>query len=327
MDRAGRYLLTHRIGAGAFATVWQGVDPQLDVPVAVKVLADNWNHNSDIRERFLAEARLLRRISDPRVVRVFDIGETDDGRPYFVMDLLDGGTVQDLVDAAHDGALDAEVALRVAHETALGVQAVHDAGVVHRDIKPSNVLLTHDRTGVRIVDLGMAKELAEASGLTMTAGTPAYMAPEIADGTTGFDVRADVFSLGALTYAVLTGHPPFDVSGGIGSVVARDRLAAPRPVATRLGLAPKLDALLASALAHDPAARPRTAAAFARQLSGIDSSLTLTAPPREADVPPRRENAPAHRENSWGTGALVGLGVGAFVVFTLATWLTLTLLG
>lgn len=91
MDKVGRYRIERRLGAGSFATVWLGHDDDLDVPVAVKVLAENWSGNDDVRLRFLAEARIMRRIRDPRLVQVYDIGTLDDGRPYFVMDFIDGG--------------------------------------------------------------------------------------------------------------------------------------------------------------------------------------------------------------------------------------------
>jgi eukaryotic-like serine/threonine-protein kinase len=96
MDSIGRYRLVRRIGAGSFATVWLGNDDDLDVPVAVKVLADNWASNPDVRNRFLAEARIMRRIHDRRLVQVYDIGTLDDGRPYFVMDYIGGGSMNDL---------------------------------------------------------------------------------------------------------------------------------------------------------------------------------------------------------------------------------------
>ena len=94
MDKIGRYSIERRIGAGSFATVWQGHDVDLDVPVAVKVLAENWAGNDDVRNRFLAEARIMRRIHDPRLVQVYDIGTLEDGRPYFVMDYIDGGSLE-----------------------------------------------------------------------------------------------------------------------------------------------------------------------------------------------------------------------------------------
>lgn len=99
VERIGRYRLERRLGAGAFGTVWLAHDDELQAPVAVKVLADNWSHRLDVRERFLAEARMLRRAGSDRVVQVHDIGELPDGRPYFVMEYADGGTLADLLAA------------------------------------------------------------------------------------------------------------------------------------------------------------------------------------------------------------------------------------
>lgn len=97
LERIGRYRVERRLGTGAFGTVWLAHDDTLDAPVAVKVLADNWSHRLDVRERFLSEARLLRRAASRRVVQVHDIGELPDGRPYFVMEYADGGTLADLL--------------------------------------------------------------------------------------------------------------------------------------------------------------------------------------------------------------------------------------
>src|SRR4051812_22828369 len=139
MRQIGRYRLDEVEGFGAFATVWRGFDTELEIPVAVKVLAENWSHHADVRERFLSEARLLRRIDDPRVVRVYDVGTHED-RPFFIMDFVAGGTVADRVKQQ----LPATQALRLAVQAARAVQVLHDAGVLHRDIKPSNLLVGND---------------------------------------------------------------------------------------------------------------------------------------------------------------------------------------
>ncbi|WP_323097710.1 serine/threonine-protein kinase [Intrasporangium sp. YIM S08009] len=315
MEAIGRYQLRHRLGSGAFATVWLAHDPDLSVPVAIKVLADNWTTDLDIHRRFLAEARLLRRIGDDRVVRVHDIGELPDGRPFFVMDLVDGGTVADVVRAG----CPPEVALRLAAEAARGLQVLHDHGVVHRDVKPGNLLLD-ERTGephVVIADLGMAKALAESSGLTVTAGTPAYMAPEQAHGTGGFDQRADVYALAAVAYALLVQRPPFNVETGLAGIAGRDPKQTPTPVAAEVGAPADLDVLLRSALAHDPARRPSSATELADRLDALRERI-------EAGERPARPTRPGR---DWTTGSVAALATAAFGVFTLATWLTLRLLG
>jgi serine/threonine protein kinase len=255
MDVIGRYRLQSKIGAGAFATVWRGYDDDLDIEVAVKVLAENWASRIDVRERFLAEARLMRRIASDRVVRVFDLGELPDGRPYFVMDHIDGGSLADIIKR---GPLPAADALWWGADLARAVAALHDEGVVHRDIAPANLLLRPtraDSTGggthrIVLADLGLAKRVAEASGLTQAVGTPSYMAPEQARESGGFDERADIYAIGAVTYALLTGRPPY-VASSITDVLTRDPDADPPSLRPWLGdSVGDVDAILARTLAY-----------------------------------------------------------------------------
>lgn len=258
MKQIGRYRLDAVEGVGAFATVWRGFDTELEIPVAVKVLAENWAHHADVRERFLAEARLLRRIHDPQVVRVHDIGTHED-RPFFVMDFVTGGTLASRVTPQVSTA----EALRLAIESSRAVQVLHDAGVLHRDVKPSNLLVGDDEH-VLVADLGSAKRLAEGSGVTVTTGTPAYMAPEQARGAP-VDARSDVYALGAVTYELLAGHPPYDVADP-GSLLSRPVDSRPPTLPSSRELPRSVDRVLASALATRPDDRPASAAALADAL-------------------------------------------------------------
>ncbi|MFG2793295.1 serine/threonine-protein kinase [Streptomyces sp. NPDC048419] len=262
VERIGRYRLERRLGTGAFGTVWLAHDDELEAPVAVKVLADNWSHRLDVRERFLAEARMLRRANSDRIVKVYDIGELPDGRPYFVMEYADGGTLGDLVAG---GPLPVSEALRLTALAARGAAALHAAGIVHRDIKPSNVLLCSpdDPAGVSrvlLADLGLAKSLAQASGLTQAAGSAGYRPPEQAEPGAGIDARADVYSLGAVGYHLVTGAVP----GEPGKVVRPDRL--------RQDVAPAVRRALMRALAPDRRRRWPDAESFAQELERLVAS-------------------------------------------------------
>ncbi|MEU8374909.1 protein kinase [Micromonospora sp. NPDC048894] len=224
----GSYRIERLLGAGSFATVWLGHDPVLDSRVAIKVLAENWSHDLRVRERFRDEARLLRRLDHPRLARVHAVGELPDGRPYAVLALADGGSLRDRLAA---GPLPVPVALALLDEIAAGVAVLHRQRVVHRDLTPGNVLFTSTADGERVViaDLGLAKALAAASGLTARAGTPGYMAPEQDDPLAVVDTRSDVFGLGRLGLRLL-GGPDQRVAGVPAPVAAVLRRAtAPRP--------------------------------------------------------------------------------------------------
>ncbi|MEU6341043.1 serine/threonine-protein kinase [Streptomyces sp. NPDC046977] len=265
-EQIGRYRLVRPLGAGAFAMVWLAHDDSLEAPVAVKVMAENWAYRLDLRERFLTEARLLRKAASSRLVQVFDMGELPDERPYFVMEYADRGTLEDLL---ADGPLPLRDALRLTAEAARGVAALHEAGVVHRDIKPSNVLIGTSRDGaerVLVADLGLAKALAQASGLTTVAGSAGYMAPEQARPDGGVDVRADVYGLGAVLYHLLTGTVP----GPAGRITRPDRL--------RPGLPADVRRAVLRALQPDRRKRWPDAGRFAAELEALTARHGRPAP-------------------------------------------------
>lgn len=204
----GRYRVARRLGSGAFASVWLGQDDLLQAQVAIKVLAENWAHQPDIRARFVEEARILRRLDSEVVIRILDIGELPGDQPYFVMTYADRGTLADRIGA---GPLPSALALRLATDIARRVGALNELGVIHRDLKPSNLLFSSTVNGgerLLIGDLGLAKAVAHASGFTLAGGTPGYMPPEQAVVGGGVDIRADVYAAGAIAYHLFTGHKP-----------------------------------------------------------------------------------------------------------------------
>ncbi len=211
-SRIGRYAVRRRIGSGGFATVWLAYDEQLDSPVAVKVLAENWTEDHHVRQRFLEEGRFLRKVESPHVVSVYDAGELEDGRPYLVMSYADQGTLADRLEI--DG-LSAEQSLEVVRQVGAGLSALHERGVLHRDVKPANVLFRTvesrehgPQVRAMVADLGLGKALDVSSRLTMIGGTPSFVAPEQAQGEP-LDARADLYALGALTHLLLTGRAAF----------------------------------------------------------------------------------------------------------------------
>jgi serine/threonine protein kinase len=256
--------------------VWLGHDDALAAQVAIKVLSGSLLDDLDVRNRFLEEARILRRADSERLVRVHDIGELPDGRPYFVMSYADRGT---LADRMRHRPLPVGEALAIAEDIAYGVEVINRLGIIHRDLKPSNVLFQSTADGgerLLIADLGLAKALAHASGsFTLPVGTPGYMSPEQARFGGGLDVRADVYGLGALTYHMLTGRPP-----------------SPAPVKSppsglRPELGPEYDQVVLRALAPEREDRWPTAEAFARAITTLPPpSGAAAAPSRSQDGTP-----------------------------------------
>ncbi|HWJ10515.1 MAG TPA: serine/threonine-protein kinase [Nocardioides sp.] len=307
-ERLGRLRRVDRIGAGGFATVWLYHDDELDSPVAVKALADNWAQRQDVCDRFLEEARILRRADSDHVVRVYDIGAVD-GTPYFVMSYADRGTVADLVEPGVP--LPASRVVDLLAQAGDGVAVLHRHGVIHRDIKPQNLLLRSTPDGgerVMVADLGVAKAMLHASGLTQVVGTPSYMAPEQANGI-GLDLRADVHALGAVGYQLLTGRLVRD--GGLGALVRPELPPAPSSTAD---VAPAFDSVVLRALALDPEDRwpdvPSLVAGlrWAERTAAQHEALTGTAervPPQavvtelttvDGPEPPAQQPQPPQRE-------------------------------
>jgi hypothetical protein len=203
----GRYVLGRQLGAGGMGIVRVAHDEVLHREVAVKLLADNLAADPEARERFLREARAAARIHDPHVVAVHDVGD-EAGRPYLVMEHVDGPSLADVL--ATEGKLDPHEVVEVAAQALAGITRAHDAGLLHRDVKPGNLLRAPDGT-IKVTDFGVA-EAADTPGLTRTGfviGTRSYLAPERRRGLSA-DARTDLYALGATLVELLTGKPPSD---------------------------------------------------------------------------------------------------------------------
>ncbi len=205
-SKVGRYSILKQLGEGAFGQVHLAFDEELHRPVAIKVPNPERISRPGDTETFLNEARILASLDHPRIVPVYDVGRTEDGRYFIVSKFIDGS---DLRARTHDARLSLREAVELTRQVAEALHYAHKQGLVHRDIKPANVLI--DTSGQPCVaDFGLALRDEEFGQGARVAGTPAYMSPEQAKGKSHqVDGRSDIFSLGAVFYELLTGRKPF----------------------------------------------------------------------------------------------------------------------
>jgi serine/threonine-protein kinase len=258
---------------------------RLDRPVAVKVMDSRYAGDDQFLTRFQLEARTVARLKDPGLVAVYDQG-MDARHPFLVMELVEGGTLRELL--AERGPMPPHAVVAVLRPVLGGLAAAHRAGLVHRDVKPENVLIS-DQGDVKIADFGLVRAVA-AAGITSTSvilGTAAYLSPEqVSDGPSNrAGPRSDVYSAGILTYELLTGRTPF--TGDTSLSIAYQRLDhdVPPPSAMIDGVPTQLDALVGRATARDPADRYADAIEMADEVDAIAEELAL---------PPFRVPAPRH---------------------------------
>jgi serine/threonine-protein kinase len=268
---AGTYRIVRPLGAGGMGVVTLAHDDRLDRDVAIKFVRPELFEHQNLRELFSVEARAMARVSHPNVLTVHTFGEHE-GVPYFVMEYVEGPTVEQWLER-REGAPDMEEALRILDQACLGVEAIHAASTVHRDLKPSNLLI--DATlRVAVSDLGVARILEGAGGgdPTCIVGSAAYMAPEAAlgdDSKPELATRRDVYALGCIAYELLTGRPPFIAPTDMG-LMAKHLLEMPPPATSlRPDLLPGFDEVLFRALDKDPHKRWRSVGAFRRALDRV----------------------------------------------------------
>jgi serine/threonine protein kinase len=313
----GRYTVERTLGGGGMAVVYLARDRELDRPVAVKILAGHVLGDTAFRERFVREARMAARLSHPNVVSIYDTGE-EDGRPFIVMEYVEGETLADVRSRA--GRLPPAEVIELALQICGGLEHAHEAGLVHRDVKPQNLLLRGMDGAVKIADFGIARS-AEATQLTQAGtvlGTAAYLAPEQA---TGGEVSpaTDIYSLGAVLYELLTGQPPYRFESLV-ELAFKQQEQAVVPVREHAPEVPEpLEDVVMRCLARNPAYRPESAGALARDLAAA-SPEPATQPLPVSDevrtVPLRRPRPQAGRRDRrlWlvlaGAAALVAIVAG-----------------
>lgn len=251
---AGRYQVFQVLGRGGMASVHRGHDDRLDRPVAVKLLHEHLADDERVRDRFRREAQAAARLNHRGVVAVYDhwTGGEDDP-PFLVMELVDGGSVRDVL--ATRGTLGPGQALALLRPAMVGLAHAHATGIVHRDVTPANILVTRDGAS-KLGDFGLARAAA-ASTQTFpegVVGSPHYMSPEAVGGQP-LDARSDVYSLGCVLYECLAGRPPFDGDSPQAIATRHGTDPVPPPSASDPSIPRALDAVVARATAPDPGDR------------------------------------------------------------------------
>jgi eukaryotic-like serine/threonine-protein kinase len=270
----GRYRMEALLATGGMGEVWAARDLLLDRAVAVKVLGPAFAGDGRAAERLRREARAAGRLEHPNIARVLDLGE-DGGRPYLVMELLEGESLAERI--GRGGPMAPAEAARVVAAVADALEAAHRAGVVHRDVKPGNVFLGVDGS-VKVLDFGIATAAGETALTTGDLiGTAAYLAPERALGHRATPA-ADVYALGVVLYELLAGRRPFEAASDIELAMAHLH-AHPTPLAQAApGTPPFLVAAGEQAMSRDPSSRPGSAAALARLLRDPAPAAPATRP-------------------------------------------------
>jgi tetratricopeptide (TPR) repeat protein len=279
IGRLGPYRVTGPIGAGGMGIVFRAEDPLLGRPVALKVMKRSLSAGAAARRRFLREAQAIAALEHDHVVAIYQAGE-DRGVLFLAMPLLQGETLADRL--RREGVLPLPEVLRVAREVAEGLDVAHRRGLVHRDIKPANLWLEGGRGRVKILDFGLSRSLepeADSSYSGQIAGTPHYMSPEQARGSS-ITPLCDLFSLGCVLYHMTTGRVPFDGPDTLAVLTALAVATPEPPEKLNPGLPPAVSALITSLLARDPSARPGSARAVVEAIEAIERAPSPAATPR-----------------------------------------------
>jgi len=281
-----KYEIQKKIGAGGMATVYLAKHKAFNELRAIKVVSSRNLEDQNFMRRFKTEAIVTRKLQHPNAVRVDDLDETEDGRPFIVMEYVQGANLRSTIQ--NEGPLPVKRALNIAAQVAAALAAAHELGITHRDIKPDNILLVRQPDGndlVKVLDFGIAK-VREGSfdiggGYTATQtgliiGTPQYISPEQARGEQGdqIDGRADLYSLGIVLYEMVTGELPFQSQTAVGMLMHHLQTPPPDPkqVKPDLNIPPGFSALLHKALEKDPANRYQTAQDMLQAIQQVQQS-------------------------------------------------------
>ena len=313
---AGKYRLTRLLGRGGMGSVWEGTHTSLGTRVAVKFIDAEYAESPEARSRFENEARAAAKLRSKHVVEVYDHGVSDDGRPFIVMEFLQGEPLDKRLDRV--GRLPPKDTAHIISQVCRALMKAHAANIVHRDLKPENVFLVwDDEEGtdvVKVVDFGIAKFTDAAMGSSSSTrtgsvlGTPYYMSPEQARGLRTVDYRSDLWSVAVIAYRCIVGTLPFE-GEAVGDLLVK-LCTAPIPVPSRIApdVPQGFDAWLVKALSREPAERFTTAAQLAESLGAV-CGLSVRGSYASAEMP-RMSDGSTGPYASAGTGPQAGFSTG-----------------
>ena len=290
-----RYKVLKKVGQGGMGTVYRCLDQALERQVAIKIMTERYRSDPQSERRFMREARAQATVNHPNVATVLNFGVSTNGRPYLVMEYLEGEDLRSLI--RQDKIIEPIKACDLMRQVADGMEDAHVAGVVHRDLKPSNVMIVKDHKGlpwVKILDLGLAKIIGGQTDLksitldtaSLLVGTPAYMSPEQVAGA-AVDGRADIYAMGVVFFEMLTGRLPFESETMEGWLYQHLHVKPPAPSTLNPALAqyPQLDQVVLWMMSKQPHERPKTSAELSSLLKRlVDAKLLMDKTVRSARI-------------------------------------------
>ncbi|MBS0265285.1 MAG: serine/threonine protein kinase, partial [Planctomycetes bacterium] len=286
----GRFRLVSKLGEGGMGAVWRAEDPVDKQHVAIKVLRADLARSENIRMRFLREARVLTELKSPYIANMLDVN-VDGDLHYFVLEFVDGCNLLQYL--KQKGRIDEREAVAIVADVTRALREAHERGIVHRDLKPENILVFHNGTPaatprpstipgavprVKLTDFGLARHIDESESMHLTSagvvlGTPLYFAPEQCSGVADVDHRADIYSLGATLFRILTGRPPFESNNVAALITKHLNEPAPRLRTVLPSLSDAIEEIVAKCLQKPPDARYQTAAELLHDLQCLLSGL------------------------------------------------------
>jgi len=320
----GKYRITRLIGSGGMGAVFEASHESINQRVAVKVLHAKLTADPEAVQRFMKEAKTTSMVHHVGLVRVFDFGQLPDGAAYMMMEYLEGESLRARL--ATVSKLEVVDSLRITRQIAAALAAAHEKGIVHRDLKPENVLLCPDPetpSGERakVLDFGIAKVIEPDGEVLKTTtgailGTPTYMSPEQCRGVGNVTEKADVYSLGAMLYQMISGRPPF-VGQGSGDLIAMHIIETPTPLRELMpSVSPDVETLVHQMLIKKPEERPSMRQVL-QALEQLGLTATSAAGTQVVIVPP--PPAPPARSRAVVLGVALGVaGLGGVALFLLS---------